>query len=171
LGASMTSAVTGLAITPTPVFAINAGPPMTAGGMGAPGEARAGVAAAARGSMPDAQETELTKTAQLGVPVPNALLSLFIANAPIANAPDGSPSAVSAYLAVDTAASSQEADIESAGSNSDSSGDSNTNSRSLNGAYADLQATSNAPQHKTQGSGQPVRIIPHWHIRPKMKTA
>jgi hypothetical protein len=167
----MTFATAGLAITPTPVFAITAVPPMTADGMRTPGEAGAGISGAERGSMPDAQEAEIMKSAQLDVQVPNALLGLFIAKTPTTNTPDGGPSAASAYYAVDAAASSQTADNDSARRNSGGSGDTNTSgSCSLSGVDASLQATG-IPPHKIHRSDPPVRIIPQWHIRPGMKTA
>ena len=163
----MTSAVTGLAITPASVFAYNALLPMT-GGMAAPSQAGPDLSPASQAGLPDQQETEVAKPAQLGVQVPDALLSLLVANTPVASAPYNAPSGTSAVGAAYT----QAADNDGAGSSTDSSSDWNTsNSGSAPGeAGAGLPELGSTP-HKPQRSDTPVHIIPQWHIIPRMKIA
>ena len=129
------------------------------------------VSAAGTTSAGDTRRSEDTKLAQIGVQVPNALLGIFIANTSNpAAAPHTDPAAAFADFAVNTAASGQSANNESAGSSSDSSGDlgASDSGSSVSEAGSDLQGTSSSP-NTARASSPSVPIIPRWHIIPRMK--
>ena len=158
----MTSAVTNVAMPPTPVFAYNAEPQIAANGIAVP--------AAGSTSVGDPRQSEDSKAAQIGVQVPNALLGVFIANTSnLATAPHTDPAAAFADFAVDAAASGQGANNESAGGSSNGSGDSGASDSgsSVSAAGGDLQGTGNGPDSKR--SSPPVHIIPSWHVIPRMR--
>ena len=163
----MTSAVTNVAMPPTPAFAYNAEPPMAADGIAPPPD----VSDAGTTSMGDPRQSEDTKSAQIGVQVPNALLGIFIANTSnLATAPHTDPAAAFADFAVNAAASGESANNESAGSSSNSSGDlgSSDSGSSVSEAGIDVQGTGTSPNSK--GTSPPVHIIPPWHVIPRMRT-
>ncbi len=170
MGAPMTSAVTSVAIPPTPVFAYNAEPSMEASGVTVSTGSGSDVYATGSTNTTDSRQSEDTKSAQASVQVPNALLGIFMAN--IVNpptAPDPPPAAASPDFAVYAAASSQRAYNESSGGSFESSDDrgASESGSSASGVSADHQETSNSDSD--QESSSSVHILPPWHIRPRMR--
>jgi len=155
---------------PTPVFAYNAEPPMAADGIAAPAAAGADVSAAGTTSMGDPRQSEDTKSAQIGVQVPNALLGIFIADrSTVPTEPQVGHAAALADFAVNAAAPGQSGNNESAGSSTDSSGDpgASGSGSSASEAGVHIQGTGTTPNCK--GSSPPVHIIPSWHVIPRMR--
>ncbi len=164
----MTSAVTNVAMPPAPVFAYNAEPPMADDGIAAPAAGGADGTAAGTTGRRDPLQSEDTKSAQIGVQVPNALLGILIANTNQATAPHTDPAAAFASFAMDAAAPSQSADNESAGSSAGSPSDSGASDSGSPVSEAGIipQGTDGSPNTKTS---PPVHIIPSWHVIPRMR--
>jgi hypothetical protein len=160
----MTSAVTNVAMPPTPVFAHNAEPQMAADGTAAPVRAGSDASAIAT-SQQDPRQSEDTKSAQIGVQVPNALLGILIANTSNPTAPHIDPAAAFADFAANVAASST--NNESAVGSSNSSGDSGAPQADSPVRETSVQGTGTPPNSK--GSSPPVHIIPSWHVIPRMR--
>jgi hypothetical protein len=163
----MTSAVTNVAMPTTPAFNCHTEPPIAADGIAAPA---ADASPAGTISVGDPRQSEESKSAQIGVQVPNALLAIFIANtSTVATAPHVDHAAAFADFAMNAAASGQSANNESAGSSWDSSGDSGASDSgsSARAAGVDIQGTGTTPNSK--GSSPPVHIIPSWHVIPRMR--
>jgi hypothetical protein len=143
---------------------------MAAGGVAPPAGAGPNGSEAGTATIAEPRQSEDTKSAQIGVQVPNALLGMFIADTSnLTAAPHTAPAAALADFAMNAAASGQSANNESAGSSTDSSGDpgASGSGSSASEAGVDIQGTGTTPNSK--GSSPPVHIIPSWHVIPRMR--
>jgi hypothetical protein len=163
MGASMTSAITGVSISSLPALAADGGVEPAGTQPLVSETAQAGVSAPAEG--------EVRKPAEVGFQVLDALLAPLIANTPNTSPKPGSGlGGIIADYAENAAPSIQGADSDSAGGGLDGSDDSS--------APDSLTSPSEAhtgPQEAGGGLGKGqslflvARIIPHWHIIPRMK--
>ena len=140
---------------------------MAAGGIAQPAGAGPNGSEARTTSMGDPRQSEDTKSAQIGVQVPNALLGIFIAStSTVASEPRID---YTAAFAVNATASGQSANNESAGRSSDSSGDLGASDASSSVREADMESQGTAATPNSKGSSPTVHIIPSWHVIPRMR--
>ena len=180
----MTSADTVMSIASAPVLAVSAVPAVAAGSNAPAPEAKPGASPPAQNTASDPPETEITKSAHIGLQVSNALLGLSMtasSNSPTApeavQLPQQSAGAVT-ISGIDDPQASHGTDNNSAGSDTgDYQGSGNSQNAPGNAA---AHGSANTPGNSGSNAGasakaetvaefSPLPVIPQWHIRPRTK--
>lgn len=158
----MASALTGVSINSVPASAADSG-------IGSAGT-QPPVSAAAPASAADPADGDVRKPAELGVQVLNALLATSITNTPVSSPkPGGALGGIIADYAANAAPSIQGADADSGGSSDGSDNSSAPESLSSPGEAQPGAQEAGGSSSKGQSLFSLARIIPHFHIIPRMK--